>query len=176
MKPLPALSFFRVTAVIIAATFTAIAPASLAATDGFEAYRLQQQQGAQKIIAEFHEYKENQDREFSSFLKSQWREFETYQGMVRIKEPKPRQLPVAVPDAQPAPAKPVAVPEPVIPRTIPDAKAKPAPVVPTPAVPTPVTPTPVVPPTPVAPAPVIAPVAVAPVIAPPPRHNRSQCR
>jgi len=163
MKPLLALSFFRATTVAIAATFAAIAPASLAATDGFEAYRLQQQQGAQKFIAEFHEYKENQDREFSSFLKSQWREFETYQGMVRIKEPKPRQLPVVVPEAQPAPVKPVSAPEPVTPRTIPDVKAKPAPVVPTP-----VTPTPVVPPTPVAPAPVIAPVAVAPVIAPPP--------
>jgi len=53
MKPLPALSFFRAAAFAIAATFAAIAPASLAATDGFEAYRLQQQQGAQKIIAEF---------------------------------------------------------------------------------------------------------------------------
>ena len=147
MKPYPAPSFFRQMTVAFVCTFTAITPASFAASDDFEAYRLQQQQGAQKIKAEFQEYKENQDREFSGFLKSQWREFETFQGKVRIKEPKPRQLPVVLPAAQPAPAQPVPAPEPIVPKPVPDIKAKPSPI---------------------APAPVIAPVAVAPVITPPP--------
>lgn len=147
MKPFPAPSSFTPVPVAFVFAFAAIASASFAATDSFEAYRLQQQQGVQKIKAEFQEYKENQDREFSGFLKSQWREFETFQGKVRIKEPKPKQLPVVVPAAAPAPVKPVPAPEPIAPKPVPDVRAKPAPI---------------------APAPVIAPVAVAPVITPPP--------
>lgn len=119
-------------------------PASAAtAQDEFEAYRRQQQQGVQKVRTEFQAYKEKQDAEFADFLKSQWREFETFQGKVRIKEPKPRQAPV-VPAV---PAKP-SVPEPV-----PIPQAKPAPVTP-PAAP-----------------PSVPPVVIAPVIppvAPPP--------
>ncbi len=69
------------------------------AQDDFDAYRRQQQQGAQKLKTEFRLYKEKQDAEFADFLKSQWSEFETFQGKVRIKEPKPRRAPVAVPVA-----------------------------------------------------------------------------
>ena len=144
MKSIPALLHFKLIAVASVSIFAAITPNSFAASDSFEAYRQQQQQGAQKIKAEFQEYKDNQDREFSSFLKSQWREFDTFQGKVRIKEPKPKQPPVVLPAAKPVP-----VPEPIAPKPTPDIKAKPAPITP-------------------APAPVIAPIVVAPVIPPPP--------
>ncbi len=64
------------------------------AQDDFEAYRRQQAQGAQQIEGEFHEYKEQQDRQFAGFLKGQWSEFETSEGRVRLKEPEPKKAPV----------------------------------------------------------------------------------
>jgi len=67
--------------------------------DDFEAFRKQQQLGAQKINAEFQEYKDKQDQEFADFLKGQWSEFDTLRGKVRIKEPKPKQIPVIAPAA-----------------------------------------------------------------------------
>lgn len=110
------------------------------AADDFEAYKRQQQQGTEKIKAEFQEYKEKQDREFADFLKGQWSEFDTYRGKVRIKEPKPKQVPVVVPvvpvrptpspdEPVPAPAPVVVVPplQPVIPPP-PPAQPKPVPV------------------------------------------------
>lgn len=146
MKPIPVMLCSKSVAVVFFSLCTTISPASFAAQDSFEAYRLQQQQGAQKIKTEFQEYKENQDREFSSFLKSQWREFDTFQGKVRIKEPKPKQLPVVVPTALPTPAKPAPTPEPAAPRKIPDIRA-----------------------TPVAPPPAPAPVVIAPPPPPQPK-------
>jgi hypothetical protein len=143
----------------LAATFlvSACVPAQAAATrNEFEAYRQQQQQAAQQLRAEFQAYKDKQDAEFADFLKSRWREFETFQGKVRIKEPKPRQAPVA---PSIAPVQPVAkppAPKPVAP--IPDIQARPVPVTPPPA-------PPVV--APVVVAPVVPPV-VAPVVPPPP--------
>lgn len=73
------------------------------ASDDFETYRLKQHQAAQSAAAEFQKYKEKEDRDFASFLKSRWQEFETHQGRVRIKEPKPRQIPVVMPPAEPVP-------------------------------------------------------------------------
>ncbi|HLP98830.1 MAG TPA: hypothetical protein VK149_10325 [Sideroxyarcus sp.] len=114
-----------------------------AAANEFEAYRQQQQQGVQKLQTEFREYKEKQDAEFADFLKSQWREFETFQGKVRIKEPKPKQVPMVMPavPAKPAPSKPV------MPAPAPDVRPLPvpppvvAPIVP-PVVPPPLPPQP----------------------------------
>lgn len=80
------------------------------AADDFEAYRRQQLQGAQQAKTEFHVYKERQDKEFADFLKSQWSEFETFQGKVRIKEPKPKQIPVVPPSAMPTPEPVVVAP------------------------------------------------------------------
>ena len=92
-----------------------------AATNDFEAYRLQQMQGAQEVKKEFQDYKEKQDREFASFLKGQWRDFATTPGPVRIKEPKPRILPALVP--------PSALPKPkVSPPSPPPPSPKPQPV------------------------------------------------
>ncbi len=100
------------------------------AQNDFEAYRQQQQQGAQKLNNEFQTYKVKQDSEFADFLKSQWREFETFQGKVRIKEPKPRQVPVVTPVAPAQPIVKPSAPEPVTPAPIPDVEVIPAPVTP----------------------------------------------
>jgi hypothetical protein len=91
-------------------------PHALLAADDFEAYRRQQQQGAQKENAEFQEYKDKLDREFADFLKGQWSEFDTMQGKVRIKEPKPKQVPVVTPTVpvSPAPSPVAPVPSPVV--------------------------------------------------------------
>ena len=43
----------------------------------------------------YQEYKDKRDKEFTSFLKSQWKEMQTYQGLVRDKSPKPVVMPVA---------------------------------------------------------------------------------
>ncbi|MBI4808403.1 MAG: hypothetical protein HY799_05615 [Nitrosomonadales bacterium] len=120
------------------------------AQEEFEAFKRQQQQGAQQVRTEFHAYKEKQDGEFADFLKSQWREFETFQGKVRIKEPKPKQVPVVAPVAPAIPA----APAPVTPAPIPDVQVKPEPV---PPVVAPVTPPPVV----------VAPL-IQPIVPPPP--------
>lgn len=95
MKPYQMYSAHKITAVIA----LCLPLTSLAATDDFEAYRRQQMQGVQQAKTEFREYKEKQDREFADFLKMQWSEFDTFQGKVRIKEPKPKQVPVVVPSA-----------------------------------------------------------------------------
>ncbi len=93
--------------------------AALAAQDDFEAYKKQQEQGVQQVKKEFREYKEKQDREFADFLKSQWREFDTFQGKVRIKEPEPKKAPVVPPLAKPTPeTKPVIV-APIVPKLTP---------------------------------------------------------
>ena len=82
---------------------------SALAQDDFEAYRRQQIEGAQQVKTEFHEYKEQQDREFANFLKGQWSEFQTSQGKPLIKEPEPKHAPVA-PPPPPAPGvRPVVV-------------------------------------------------------------------
>ena len=109
------LSGFLVVSLFLAANL--LSSQSIAADD-FEAYKQQQQQGTQKIKAEFQEYKEKQDREFADFLKGQWSEFDTIRGKVRIKEPKPRQIPVVVPTVPvkpaPSPVTPTPVPAPVV--------------------------------------------------------------
>ena len=96
-----------------------------AAQSEFEAYRQQQMQGVQQAKTEFREYKEQQDREFAGFLKSQWSQFETFQGVVRIKEPEPKVAPVAplVAGAKPLVVAPIAAP--VVP---PPPQPKPVPV------------------------------------------------
>jgi len=68
----------------------------------------------------YQEYRDKRDKEFTSFLKTQWKEMQTFQGMVRDKTPKPVHIPVAPPKPEPAPQpeKPpqqVEVPEPTPP-------------------------------------------------------------
>ena len=42
----------------------------------------------------YQEYRDKRDKEFTGFLKSQWKEMQTFQGMVRDKTPKPVKMPV----------------------------------------------------------------------------------
>jgi hypothetical protein len=102
------------------------------AQSDFDAYRAQEAQGVQQIKNDFREYKEQQDREFANFLKGQWSEFQTSQGKVRLKEPEPKQAPVApapaptispapgvvAPAVTPAVVAPVAPPPPLQPKPV----------------------------------------------------------
>jgi len=54
----------------------------------------------------YQEYRDKRDKEFTSFLKSQWKEMQTFQGVVRDKTPKPVKMPVA-PEAKPIVKKPI---------------------------------------------------------------------
>ena len=118
-------------AVCVMAIFAVSTPAQLAiAQNDFEAHRLQQQLATQNVRTEFQAYKEQQDNEFADFLKAQWREFDTFRGKVRIKEPKPQQVPKVTPIAPAPPVAKPAPPEPTVP--IPDVPA------PIPAVPAPI--------------------------------------
>lgn len=110
-------------------------PIAVIAQDDFEAFKKQQAQGVQQIKADFREYKEQQDREFADFLKSQWREFDTFKGKVRIQEPKPKQTPVMPPPVvkpsvtpgkpTPVPAQPVVIAPVIVPVTPPPPQPKP---------------------------------------------------
>jgi hypothetical protein len=130
MKEAISLAARRGVAAACATAAMLIIPASYGAPDDFEAWRRQQMQGVQDVKKEFQEFKEKQDREFADFLKSQWRDFDTFQGKVRIKEPKPKLVPVAVVPT-PTPIKPAAKPAKPTPEPVkPAPDVKPAPVAP----------------------------------------------
>ena len=56
------------------------------------------EQWLQQETSSFQEYKDKRDREFTQFLKTQWREMQTFQGLVRDETPKPVSIPVAKPE------------------------------------------------------------------------------
>lgn len=58
--------------------------------------------------SEFQEYRDKRDKEFTAFLKTQWREMQTFQGLIRDKTPKPVNIPVApdTPETKPLITKP----------------------------------------------------------------------
>ena len=58
------------------------------ASDDFRAWMQQQQQT-------FQEYKDARDKEFTDFLKAQWKEMEVFAGIKRDETPKPVAMPVA---------------------------------------------------------------------------------
>lgn len=97
----------------------------------FEAFRQRQSLEAGQVHAEFNAYKQKQDAEFADFLKAQWSEFETFKGIRRIKEPKPKVVPVAKPVPQPVapPSERPASDEPpaVLPQVVPLVKHTPLP-------------------------------------------------
>ena len=72
--------------------------------------RTEFQQWMKKEQTSFQEYRDKRDKEFTRFLKSQWKEMQTFQGLVRDKTPKPVRLPVA-PKEPPTPVKPPVVPD-----------------------------------------------------------------
>lgn len=124
-------------AAVLAAMLCLHVAHSLAANDEFETFKKQQREGMQKTKKEFVRYKEKQDAEFADFLKTQWGEFDTFKGKVRIKEPKPKAVPVAVvpvmqppiiPQPDPAPPLPAVIPAlPVIAPAAPPILARPKP-------------------------------------------------
>ncbi len=72
--------------------------------------RAEFEQWMKQETSHFQEYRDKRDKEFTGFLKNQWKEMQTFQGMVRDKTPKPARIPRA-------PKKPFTEVEPVKPVT-----------------------------------------------------------
>jgi len=84
--------------------FSAIAVEAIAAeaNSEFEQWMQQQSQGLQTQKKEFQEYKDKRDKEFTAFLKANWKAVDIVEGDVRDESPKPVVMPVA-------PVKPVSI-------------------------------------------------------------------
>jgi len=74
--------------------------------------RAEFEQWMQKETTSFQDYRDKRDKEFTGFLKNQWKEMQTFQGLVRDKTPKPVSMPKA-PKKPTIPEKPVVKPDPV---------------------------------------------------------------
>jgi len=90
-------------------------PAS--AQDDFRQWMQQQQRGVTQQLKEFQEYKDARDKEFTAFLKAQWKPVDIVTGEVLDQVPKPVVMPVAPAEEQPVtgspPAKPPVIQKPV---------------------------------------------------------------
>ncbi len=106
--------------------------ASAYAVSDFEKWKLQQQQGVQQQKTEYQQYRDKRDREFTDFLKQQWKDVALLQGFVRDENPKPVDMPVAKPEPILTKPKPETVPVIVKPAPVviplPPVKPIPAPV------------------------------------------------
>jgi hypothetical protein len=71
------------------------------AQDDFRQWMQQQQRGATQQLKEFQEYKDARDREFTAFLKAQWKPVDIVTGEVLDDVPKPVVMPVAPPQEEP---------------------------------------------------------------------------
>ena len=60
-----------------------------------EAGRSEFERWKQQESTEFKEYRDKRDQEFTLFLKNNWKELQTFQGLVRDVQPKPLAIPVA---------------------------------------------------------------------------------
>jgi hypothetical protein len=111
----------------------ALSPA-MAAPDRSEFEKWMQQE-----TTSFKEYRDKRDQEFTSFLKTQWKEMQTFKGEVRDDTPKPKVMPVAptLPPVSSVPEQPVAVAPPIPPAGV---KPEPAPARPSVTPPVPVLP------------------------------------
>ena len=78
----------------------------------FQQWMQQQSEGVTAQKKEFQEYKDKRDKEFTAFLKTQWKPVDIVKGEVLDESPKPVVMPVAepppVPPAPPA-KKPVVI-------------------------------------------------------------------
>ncbi|MBI3187199.1 MAG: hypothetical protein HYZ31_04910, partial [Gammaproteobacteria bacterium] len=145
----------RLHTALYTALLLASLPVSAADRSDFEKWMQQEQ-------SSFKEYRDKRDQEFTRFLKSQWKEMQTFQGVVRDEKPKPKVMPVA-----PIVTAPVPVQPPVVTLPAPAPSKVPAPVTPGTAVPQlPVPPATPVPPTAAIPVPDKAPVI--PIVTVPP--------
>ena len=68
-------------------------------------------QWLQREQSSFQQYKDERDKEFTEFLKTQWKEMELLKGFRRDESPKPVVMPVARPQPVKVP-KPILTPEP----------------------------------------------------------------
>ena len=114
-------------------SFTVALNTSIAtAGNDFQDWLQQQSHGVQAQKDEFEEYKDKRDKQFTRFLKSQWKVVDIVKGEVRDEEPKPEVMPVAtpkpLPEQQPQsqPQAPVII---VLPKPVLTKKPVPAPVV-----------------------------------------------
>ena len=83
-------------------SFSVILNASTArAGNDFQQWLQQQSDGVQAQKDEFQEYKDKRDKQFTDFLKSQWKAVDIVKGEVRDEEPKPEVMPIATPTALP---------------------------------------------------------------------------
>jgi hypothetical protein len=71
------------------------------ANDEFQQWMQQQSVGMQQQVKEFEEYKDARDKEFTAFLKANWKAVDLVQGEVRDESPKPDVMPVAPTDPPP---------------------------------------------------------------------------
>jgi len=72
---------------------------SSSANDAFLQWQQQQFNGVQAQKDEFQDYKDKRDKEFTSFLREQWKAVDLLKGNVRDEAPKPDVMPVAPPDS-----------------------------------------------------------------------------
>lgn len=107
--------------IYIVAVLIIITTGSVLAADTYEEYLKQQ-------MAEYQNYLDEIDREFSDFLKQTWYEYSGEEPEKLLEEPKPVQVPVAEPDKKPEPVKIQPKPAPKVPAAKPESKPKPAPV------------------------------------------------
>ncbi len=98
------------------------------ANSEFQQWMQQQAQGVTAEKKAFQEYRDKRDKEFTDFLKSQWKAVDVVKGEVLDEVPKPDVMPVAVPEpVLPAPVeKPVVV---TVPKPVVITKPVPAPLV-----------------------------------------------
>ena len=72
--------------------------------------RAEFEQWMNQETSSFQEYKDKRDKEFTSFLENQWKEMQTFQGLVRDETPKPVRIPKA-PIKKPSPVEPQIKPD-----------------------------------------------------------------
>jgi hypothetical protein len=70
------------------------------ANDDFQQWMQQQSEGIAAEKNEFQQYKDQRDKEFTDFLKSQWKPVDIVKGNVRDETPKPVVMPVAKPEPE----------------------------------------------------------------------------
>lgn len=76
---------------------------AVASGDGFNQWLQHQQQGISQQHQDFYAYRDKRDKEFTAFLKAQWKAVDVLQGMRRDTTPKPLVMPVA-PSQPPLPS------------------------------------------------------------------------
>ncbi|VAW54742.1 hypothetical protein MNBD_GAMMA06-570 [hydrothermal vent metagenome] len=75
--------------------------ASVGANDEFKQWMQNQSTGVMVEKKSFQEYKDKRDKDFTNFLKAQWKAVDIVKGKVRDEAPKPDVMPVVTPSVEP---------------------------------------------------------------------------